>query len=345
MQYGVIPTSLAERVALRAGAVPIPLIDTLFGMLKARCIMAGVRLGVFEALAHEGHTCESLAAALRLDGACLDLLLRALVFCGYLQLRGDRYTLSSLGKSTMTSGAPSELTGYVQWNYMQWEFAGHLEALVRSGRGLEFHSTMSDPEAWRHYQQAMLELARFDAPVLARHVPVRKGATRLLDVAGSHGLTGATLCRKHPPMRSTVIDLPAAIEHARSLAQREGHADIVDHRAGDLRNDDLGSRWDVVLLANILHHFSPEDVRALLIRTFKALVGEGTVAIWELERPAADKKPSEGDGVALFFRLTSTAAAYSGEEYATWLGGAGFQGIKIVRPRLRPGTVLVHARK
>ena len=59
--------------------------------------------------------------------------------------------------------------------------------------------------------------------MLARHVPVRKGATRLLDLAGSHGLMGATLCRKHPPMRSTVIDLPAAIEHARRLADTRRH--------------------------------------------------------------------------------------------------------------------------
>jgi hypothetical protein len=49
--------------------------------------------------------------------------------------------------------------------------------------------------------------------------------------------------------------------------------------------------------------------------------------------------------VALFFRLMSSAAAYSGEEYAQWMKQAGFTRTKIVRPRLRPGTVLVHARR
>jgi hypothetical protein len=345
MQYGVIPTSLTERLALLAGAVPIPLIDTLFGMMKARCIMAGVRLGVFDALAQEGHTASSLAAALRLDEPCLDLLLRSLVYCGYLELRGDRYSLSTLGRTSMTSDAPKGLTGFVQWNYTQWEFAEHLEALVRTGQGLDFHQTMTDPDAWGHYQQAMLETARFDAPVLARYVPVRPGATRLLDVAGSHGLLGAAICKKHRPMRSTVIDLPAAVDHARRLARAEGHDDIVEHLARDLRHDDWGLAWDVTLLSNILHHFSPDDVRAILARAFTALAPEGTVAIWEIERPETERPPSEGDGVALFFRLTSTAAAYSGDEYARWLGDAGFRQIKIVRPRLRPGTVLVHGRR
>jgi hypothetical protein len=345
MQYGVIPTSISERLALLAGAVPIPLIDTMFGMLKARVIMAGVRLGIFDALAQEGRTAGSIAAALHLDQSCLELLLRTLVYCGYLELGGDRYSLSALGRDTMTSAAPKGLTGFVQWNYTQWEFAGHLETLVRTGRGLEFHSTMTDPEAWGFYQQAMLETARFDAPVLARHVPVRQGATRLVDIAGSHGLLGAAICRKHPPMRSTVIELPAAIDHARRLAQREGHDALVEHRMGDLRRDDLGADWDVALLSNILHHFSPEDVRGILGRVAGALVPGGTAAIWELERPRSERSPSEGDGVALFFRLTSTAAAYSGEEYAQWLGDAGLKQIKIVRPKLRPGTMLVHGRR
>jgi hypothetical protein len=332
-------------VALLAGQVPLPLIDLSFGVLKARIIMAGVRLGVFNALAQETHTHQSLAAALKLDPTCLELLLRCLVYAGYLQLDGHRYSLSSLGRNTMVDGAPRELTGFALWHYTQWEFIDHLEALIQTGEGVDFHGTMSNPETWGHYQKAMLELARFDAPILARKVPVRSGARRLLDLAGSHGLMGATIARKHPGMRVTVLDLPAAIEHARRLAEREGHADIVEHRAGDLLTDDVGHDWDVVLLSNILHHFTPDDVRTITRRAFQALGREGTVAIWELERPSAEKKPSEGDGVALFFRLTSSAAAYSGEEYAAWLRDSGFTRTKIVRPAMRPGAVLVHGRR
>jgi 2-polyprenyl-3-methyl-5-hydroxy-6-metoxy-1,4-benzoquinol methylase len=275
----------------------------------------------------------------------LELLLRCLVYAGYLELRGDRYSLSKLGRSTMVEGAPRELTGFAMWHYTQWQFFEHLETLVRTGEGVDFHDKMTDPDAWANYQKAMLEMARFDAPILAKHVPVKKGAKRLLDVAGSHGLMGATIARKHPSMRSTVLDLPAAVPHARRLAEREGHADVVEYRAGNLLVDDLGNDWDVILLSNILHHFVPHDVEAILVRAHAALAAGGTVAIWELERPAAHKKPSEGDGVALFFRLTSSAAAYSGEEYATWLQSAGFSRTKIVRPKLRPGTVLIHARR
>jgi cyclopropane fatty-acyl-phospholipid synthase-like methyltransferase len=345
MQYGVIPTSFAERLALLSGVVPLPIIDLSFGVLKARMIMAGVRLGVFQGLAQEPLTHERLAAALGLDSACLDLLLRCLVFAGYLELRGEHYALSTLARNTMIAGAKRELTGFAQWHYTQWEFIEQLEQLIRTGEGVDFHATMTDPDAWGHYQKAMLEMARFDAPILARRVPVRKGATRLLDVAGSHGLMGAAIARKHPPMRSTVVDLPAAIEHARRLAHQEGHADVVDHRPGDLLTDDFGAGWDVVLLSNIVHHFTPDRVRRIFGRAHAALGAGGTVAVWELERPSRAKRPSEGDGVALFFRLLSSASAYSGDEYAAWINEAGFTETTIVRPRLRPGTVLVHARR
>jgi SAM-dependent methyltransferase len=345
MQYGVIPTSLAERLALAAGAVPLPLLDLSFGVLKARIIMAGVRLGIFNALARESQTAQSLAAQLKLDESCLELLVRCLVFAGYLELDGQHYALSALSKKTMVDGAARDLSGFAMWHYTQWTFIEHLERLVETGQGVDFHSTMSDPDAWAHYQKAMLEVARFDAPILARHVPVRKGANTLLDVAGSHGLMGAAIARKHPGLRCTVLDLPAAVEHARRLAELEGHADIVEHRVGNLLHDDFGTGWDVVLLSNILHHFTPDDVQAILRRASDALGPGGSVAIWELERPAPGKRPSDGDGVALFFRLTSTAAAYSGEEYASWLGNAGFARVKIVRPTLRPGSVLVHARR
>jgi 2-polyprenyl-3-methyl-5-hydroxy-6-metoxy-1,4-benzoquinol methylase len=345
MQYGIIPTSIIERIALMAGAVPVPLVDLSFGPLKARIIMAGVRLGVFNALAQEPQTHHGLATKLHLDASCLELLLRCLVSADYLELHGDRYSLSSLSRRTMVDGAPRDLTGFALWHYTQWEFIEHLETLVQTGEGVDFHRNMTDPDAWAHYQRAMLEVARFDAPLFAKHIPVRPNATRLLDLAGSHGLMGATVARKYPGMRVTVLDLPAALDHARRLAQHEGHADLVEHRPGNLLTDDLGSGWDVVLLSNILHHFKPDDVTKIMKRAHDALSPNGTVAVWELERPSPNKKPSEGDGVALFFRLTSSASAYSGEEYSQWLATAGFTRTRIVRPAMRPGAVIVHGRR
>jgi len=341
MKYGLIPTNLIERLALWSGKLPVPMIDALFGPIKTRAIMAGVSLGVFESLRDGRHTASAVAARLQLDADALELLMRTLVMCDYLEQHGNEFALSSLARQTMIEGAPMELVGYMKFNYEQWDFIGHLEEMVRTGRGVDFHETMTSPESWQHYQQGMLEAARFLAPVLASRVPVPKGATAMLDLAGSHGLLGAAICRRHPPMTSTVLDLPQAIPHARELARREQITEVVTHRVGDLLAGQYGSNYDVVLAANILHHFAPETNVTIIGRIRDAMRPGSTVAIWEIEAPRRGSPVTSGDGAALYFRLTSTAATYHGGEYAEWLTAAGFHDVRIARPLTTPGSVLI----
>ncbi len=345
MKYGVIPSNMVERLALWMGKVPVPLLDSIFSLMKTRSLMAGVRLGVFEALRDEPLTASDVASRCQLDPECTELLLRLLVGVEYLEMHGERFALSGLARRTMIAGAEQELIGYVLWNYRQWEMIAGLEELIRTGRGIDFHETMTDKEAWANYQRAMMEVARFSAPLVADRVPVKAGARRLLDIAGSHGLFGAAICRKHPPLKSTVLDLPAAIDHARELARTSGIDDIVEHRPGDLLADDYGSDNDVVLLSNILHHFVEETNISILRRAFDSLTAAGTVAVWEIEAPAKDQKPSSGDGAALFFRLTSNAGCYHGSEYAQWMRKVGFTEVQVSRPALSPGSVLITGRR
>lgn len=344
MRYGAVPTSLVERVALAAGRVPVPVLDAVLGPLKARAIMAGVSLGVFEALADGAQTACALSVRLGLDVNALELLLRMLVVSDYLEQRADRFELAPLARRTMVVGGSTPLAGYLRFNYEQWEMMGHLEELVRTGRGRDFHDGMVDPERWRDYQQGMLEIARMEARMLAGRIPVPLGAVSLLDIGGSHGLFGAAVCRRHPPLHGTVLDLPQAIRHARVLAADEGIGDVVSHVEGDVLTSDLGRR-DVILLFNILHHFPDDRAQSILRRVHDALRQEGVVAIWEFEAARTHSRATSGDAAALFFRLTSTARAYHAEDYAHWLREAGFRDVRLSRPMASPGKVLVTARR
>jgi cyclopropane fatty-acyl-phospholipid synthase-like methyltransferase len=118
----------------------------------------------------------------------------------------------------------------------------------------------------------------------------------------------------------------------------------VSHRAGDLRRDAFGGPYDVVLMCNILHHFAPEENREWIRKARGALGKDGTLAIRDFETPDSGSRPTEGAAAALFFRLTSSARCYSGMEYARWVREAGFREVRIARPLLSPGTVLVTGR-
>lgn len=346
MRYGASPQGLLESLAFAAGKVPLPALDSLVSLMKTRAIMAGVKLGVFEALADGPLSPAAVAEARGLDPSSCGLLLRALAFAGYLELEDGAFALSRLGRDTMLPGSPHDFRGYLRWNYTQWELVQGLGELASTGRGLDFHHTLEDPEAWADYQRAMAELARGDAPRVARLVPVRPGARRLLDLAGSHGAFGAAICRRHPGLRSLVIDLPAALPAGRTLAREMGHDDLVEHRPGNLLEDGFPSGQDVVVLSQILHHFRPEQNLAVLAKVHQALAKGGTVAIWEIEAPDPRReKAGLGDGAALYFRLTSGARAYHGNDYRGWLAAAGFSRIRIRRPLLSPGGLLLTARR
>ena len=344
MKYGPLPTSVLEWLALASGRVPVPLIDAVLGPMKARAIMAAVSLGVFEAMRHGRHTAVGLASRLNLNAGALSLLLRILVLSEYLTVRNDLFALSKMARKTMLMGAPMQMVGYLRFNYAQWELIEHLEELVQTGHGGDFHQTMTELDRWRDYQLGMLEIARMESPGVSALIPVRRGAQSLLDVAGAHGLFGATICRRHPPMRCTVLDLPQAIPHASALVAHEGLSDVVSHRAGDALTSEFGHH-DVLLLFNILHHFSVEDGAAIVRRAHRALRPDGTVAIWELEAPTEGSRASNGDWVAMFFRLTSTAAVYHGDSLMNLLQDAGFHHVRIVRPLFSPGKVLVTGRR
>lgn len=344
MKFGPVPENPAENLALRMGKVPTPVLDVLFGPLKARVVMAGVKLGLIDALASAPSSAAQLSSSLKLDAECVEMLLRVLVHCEYVEWDGALFSLSKLARRTLAPGAPMDLRGYVEWNYTQWEILGGLDDLIRSGRGIDLHETLRDPHAWNLYQRGMLENARDHAGLLADKVRVPAGAKSLIDLGGSHGLLGAAICRKHPPMRSTVFDLQLALASARERAQAEGFADIVTHVAADILKDDLGSGHDVALLANILHHFTPAENASLLKKVREVLHPGGTVAIWEFEKPKRDDKVSAGDALALYFRLTSSASAYHTDEYTTWFQAAGFTGVRVLRPRLVPGYALVSAK-
>lgn len=341
MRYGVIPTNVPERVALALGVVPVPLLDMFVPLVLSRCLMAAVRLGVFETLAGGWLTPAEVASRAGLDEAAMLPFLRTLVVGGYLRQRGAKFGLTRLSRRHMVKGAERDLTGYAAFNYAQWHILESLEKLLETGHGIEIHQSMQDPAEWAAYQRGMLELSRFEAPWVAKVVPVAAGARRLLDIGGSHGAYGAAICRKHPPLRATVLDLPAAIDHARALAKEAGHDDVVEHRAGNALTDELGSGWDVVLLSNVVHHFGEAQCRQVARRVHAATAAGGAIAIYDAELPDPRTKADFNDGAALYFRLCSDSRTYNGREMEGWLEDAGFASVTSHRSIAAPGSVVV----
>ncbi len=344
MRYGTIPKGLKERLAVVLGVVPQPMLDVLVAPLQARALIAAERFSVLKALGEAPATTGGIAKRLSLDESCLDLVLRLLASMGYVKRRRGLWSLSRLGLKHFGPAAPSPFGNFVAFGAPQWDWISRLDEVLKTGRGVEIHRSLEGSD-WGLYQRAMAEGARDFAGFVAKELPVRSGARRCLDVAGSHGLVGAALCRAHPGLRSIVLERVEAIPEARLLAAEFGILDVVSFREADLLVDDYGEAADVVLLANILHHFSPAVNLDILRRARRALVPGGSIGIFDIEAPGPLAAPeAAGDAAALFFRITSNSACFNGSDYLAWLALAGFASARVVRSALLPSRLLVVAK-
>jgi predicted O-methyltransferase YrrM len=331
MRYGPIAVDAAEEQFLASPFAPQTFFDSILPLVQASALIAAARHGVFEGLRDGPRKIDDLARTLNLDSGTLLLVLRVLSANGYVSPAGPGlYQLNDSARATLLEGSPERLTAWLRLIEGIWAMFAQTGEVLRTGQGIDYHGQFHEAEQWSDYQAAMLELARRFAPIVAAMVPVKPGATRLLDIGGSHGLYGALISRAHPPLRSEVLDLPPAVEQARKLAAAEGLDDVVTHRAGNALTDDLGQGWDVVFIANILHHFTPAQIAELVARVRASTTPRATVAICEVVQPGPDE-PAElmGDAFALFFRLSSTARCYTTTEYAGWLTDAGFVDVDV----------------
>ncbi|QSQ22640.1 methyltransferase [Pyxidicoccus parkwayensis] len=345
MRLGLKADNLLERVADWFNLAPQPLAHAFFGMMASRTLMAGVRLGVYAALAEGPASAETLAERLKLSPEGTRTLLEALVACEAVERqRGGRYRLAPRAKRWLDPRSPRYVGAFLEFNYAQWDWWTGLEGVVRSGQAVDIHQFAPEDPRWRDYIHAMHQLARLAAPEVAAAIPLPRGAKSLLDLGGAHGWYAAELCLKHRGLKATVLDLEGSARVGRDIITSAGLSHLVTHREGDILTAELGGPYDGVLLFQVMHHLSPAQNVALLRRVRGALGSKGTLAVLEYLREDIDDPASSAPLIGLHYFLTSGAAAYTPAEVEGFLDDAGFR-IEHSRPiRHLPLQTLLLAR-
>jgi len=121
----------------------------------------------------------------------------------------------------------------------------------------------------------------------------------------------------------------------------------VNYIAGNALTDDLGTeKYDVVMINNVVHHFSNEQSNALAKKVAKALKPNGIYIIGEFIR---SEKPGEGGVIGsasgLYFSVISASGNWSAEEMQSWQRNAGLKIEKPVTTMTLPGWKMMVARK
>ena len=347
MRLGLIGESLIERILARSNVVPTPLVETQIAFSMARSIMAGVKLGVFDAIGTESKTPAEVAGICKTDRDATTKLLNTLVGCRYLRHRDGRYELTAKARKWLLRDSPSSIADKLLFQYDEWDIVAKYEDYVATGRPLDVHGSLTDQWAWDRYQNGMRALASISAGEVAARLPVPSGATTMLDIGGSHGYYSVRLCRRHGALRATILDLPQAVEHAAPILAREGMGEQVVHRPGNALTDDLGENaWDVVFLSQLVHHFTDAQNRDVMKRIARALKPGGVCVVLDMLRPSS---PGEGGMIGavldLYFAATSQSGTWPLETMQEWQRDAGLIVERPIHLRTTPGAALLPARK
>jgi len=347
MRLGIIGEGLIERVIARTNLAPAPLVETQVAFSMARSIMAGVKLGIYDAIGAGAPTAADVAAACKTDREATTKLLNTLVGCRYLRHRDGRYELTPKARKWMLRDSPNSIADKLLLQYDEWDIVAKYEDYVATGQPLDVHASFTDRWAWDRYQRGMRALASISAEEVAKRLPVPAGASTMLDIGGSHGYYSVCACRRHTGLRATILDLPEAVEHAAPILEREGMGERVRHRAGNALSDDLGNdAWDVVFLSQLVHHFTDEQNRSLMKRIAQALKPGGVCVLLDTLRPSS---PEGAGGIGavldLYFAVTSRSGTWSLETMQAWQHQAGLTVEPPVYLRTLPGAAMVVSRK
>ena len=343
MRFGMIGDNPIEKAVLASGLLPTPMLEG-YAMVTTRALLAAVRAGLFDALADGPATPGDIAAGCGTDPRATEKLLNLLVAMRYVRAgRDGTYRLTRLSRRWLTG--PSSVGDSVLMKDLEWRWIEGLDEFLHRGEPQDVHGTMS-PDDWGLYQRGMRSNAGVLAPLLARRVPVPEAARDLLDIGGSHGFFSVAICRRHPGLRATVLDLPEAVAHAAPLLAAEDMGDRVVLRAGDALVDDLGTdAYDVVFMMSLAHHFDDATNRSLMRRVADALRPGGVAVIGDSIRLDPGEADLMGSFFDLYFAMTSRAGLWTYEEMAGWQREAGLLPRKPIRLPLTKGTGMQAADK
>jgi 2-polyprenyl-3-methyl-5-hydroxy-6-metoxy-1,4-benzoquinol methylase len=154
----------------------------------------------------------------------------------------------------------------------------------------------------------------------------------MLDVGGGSGAYSIAFARASAALRSEILDLPTVLPIAEGHIAEAGLADRVTTRAGDLRRDELGAGYDLVLLSSICHMLGPEENRGLLSRCARALAPGGRVVVSDFVLDEDGTGPRQ----AVLFSLnmlvgTPAGRSYRESEYRAFFREAGLADVARVR--------------
>ena len=323
-----------------ANVTPEPIFQVANGFMAAKYLFVANEVGFFEKLAERPATLDELTERTGLPRRTTRILADAMTALGFVERSGDHYQNTPVVTTFLSGRSPTDLGPFLRYlnrlNYPMWM---RLEEAVRTGHALfgEFQMTKDEQQI---YSEGIEALTAGQANALAANYDFSQHR-RVLDLGGGTGSFLIAVLSRHNNLEGTLFELPTAAAIMRERLSSSALAGRIRVVEGDFFKAQIPGDHDAVIVANVLHLFSPERNLELL-RRIREFVPDGSrLLLVDLWTDPTHTEPLFAALMAGAFLLrTGEGDVYSEQEVRSWLTASGWQPLDR-RPLAGPGSLVV----
>lgn len=320
--------------------------DTMTAHQRSAALKAGIELGLFNALGEGPATSAELATKAGVPERGMRILCDFLAIHGLIAKADDRYSHTPTSAVFLDNRSPASMAPTLPFlmNNKIMSASRCLTETIRQGHtALEVPLAGEEVTEWVTFARSMHPMMAAAAEFIADKVMTGGVPSKVLDVAASHGLFGFAIARRAPGCELVVQDFASVLEVTQENARAAGIP--VTPLPGSAFTADLGSGYDVVLVTNLFHHFSPEDNIQLMKRFYSALRPGGRMLVLEMV-PNADRltPPAAASFSMMMLGNTPAGDAFTMGEYDRMLDAAGFGARELMDVPMSPQQLFIATR-
>jgi 2-polyprenyl-3-methyl-5-hydroxy-6-metoxy-1,4-benzoquinol methylase len=300
---------------------------------RTRALEAAIQLEIFTAIAEGNAAAGAIAKRCMAAERGVRILCDFLTIHGFLTKDGANYGLAPDSAVFLNRHSPAYLGGTLEFllaPHLQ-EANAHLADAVRKGGSALGQGTL-EPENpdWVKFARAMMPLVHMAAEMVADELQKGGHATKVLDIAASHGLFGIAVAKRNRAAQIYASDWKNVLEVASQNAKAMGIADRHHLLPGSAFDTDFGTGYDLALVTNFLHHFDPPTNIQFLKKVHAALKPDGRAAIVDFV-PNPDRVTPPNAAAFSLMMLVSTPSgdAYTFAELESMAKNTGFSRIEL----------------
>jgi len=285
----------------------------------SEALFTAVELGLFTLLEPLGKTPEEISKVLDLNQEGLMRFLQALCALGLLGRHGEIYFNTKIASKFLVKNAEDYQGDSILWRknlFPNWQ---SLRSCLGKGGRVNFAQRDEEPEGlirrMRKYSRAMDSVARTKVKEIVPFFVDVPLSGELLDVGSGSGAISAGFLKHFPGLRATLMDLPEVLDYARELLQEKGYQDRFNYCPANILEPwpVQEDHFDLIILSNIVHAYSENEISELLDRAAACLKKDGFLLIHDFFFEHYPEK-------AALFDLNMFVNTFNGRVYsAKWL--------------------------